>query len=81
MRCITLTETANGNTLQASEDVAACAPNQLVLVSYQEFLALPRSPFVMSVEDGAALSGMIILVWVGAMIFRWFIRTLQDRGE
>lgn len=39
------------------------------------------SPFVMSVADGALLSGAIISVWVSALIFRSFIRTVLGRNN
>lgn len=40
-----------------------------------------RSPFTMSVADGAQLSGLILSVWVSAAIFRWFIAAVRNRGE
>lgn len=40
-----------------------------------------RSPFSMSVDDGAALSMLIIGVWVSAAIFKWLARVVSDKGD
>lgn len=37
-------------------------------------------PFHMSAEDGAALGGLIVSVWVSAFIVRALIRTVRDKG-
>lgn len=39
------------------------------------------SPFSMSVQDGAALSMLIISVWVSAAIFKWLARVVSDKGD
>lgn len=38
-------------------------------------------PFSMSVQDGALLSGLIVSVWVSALVFRYFIRMVRNPGE
>lgn len=40
-----------------------------------------NSPFVMSVEDGAILSGLILGVWLVAFIGRMFIRAVWDSTD
>jgi hypothetical protein len=42
---------------------------------------LASSPFVMSVADGALLSGLIVSVWVSAAIWRWATRALGNKGD
>lgn len=42
---------------------------------------LAVSPFSMSVADGVTLSGLILSVWVSALVFRWFIAALRGKGE
>lgn len=41
----------------------------------------PVGPLSMSVQDGAALSMLIISVWVSAAIFKWLARVVSDRGD
>lgn len=79
MLCVELLPASQGNTLQVSSDVPSCGPNQLVLVSYQEFTSIPKSPFVMSVADGAELSSLILLVWLAGASARWAIRALSSK--
>lgn len=45
-----------------------------------EFPPAP-SPFVMSVQDGLQLSGLILVVWVAAAVFRWLIRVVWSGSE
>lgn len=49
----------------------------LVLVSAQEAV----SPFVLTAEQGAQISGAILLVWAAAFGFRMLIRQLSNRSE
>lgn len=39
------------------------------------------SPFVMSVADGAALSSLIVSVWVAGLIFRSFIKAVKPSND
>ena len=62
---------------KAFAQTVECAGACTVTVVHQLNLA----PFAMSVEDGALLSGLILSVWISALVFRFFIRTLRDKGE
>lgn len=79
MRCVAVDGTTG--VLTATEDTS-CTGSQFVLLTQSELDFYTASPFRMSVADGAALSGLIILVWVSAYYFRAIIRSLfVDAGE
>lgn len=73
MKCIAVD--AETGALTATEDTA-CTGSQFVLLTQSELDTYTASPFRMSVEDGATLSGLIISVWVSALIGRWLIRVI-----
>lgn len=44
-------------------------------------LSATPSPFVMSVQDGLQLSGLILAVWAAAAVVRWLVRVVSQRGD
>jgi len=48
-----------------------------VIATPAEYAAMASSPFNLSLEDGAALSALLVAVWVVAYCVRALIRTLD----
>jgi hypothetical protein len=78
MKCIAV----DGGTgaVTATED-ASCTGSQFVLLTQSELDVYMASPFRMSVADGAALSGLILAVWVSALVGRFLIRVVRSDAE
>lgn len=75
MHCATVVKGA----LVVGPSVAGpCADGELVLYTQYEFFQNTSSPFRLSVADGAAVSALIVSVWVAAAIWRWMIRAVYS---
>lgn len=61
------------------ESVADPCTGFLVLTP-AEYAALSHNPFILSVEDGALISGAIAAVWASAWCLRALARTLRTDG-
>lgn len=64
-------------------DQFTCRPsvNTYVYPVHLQCEVLTKSPFVMSVADGAQLTGLILAVWASAYAFRMLINVVRDKGE
>lgn len=58
-----------------------CGPDQYVLLTPSEMDANTANPFRLSVADGAAVSGLIIAVWVAAHYWRALIRAISADAD
>jgi hypothetical protein len=78
MRCIEV-DSGTG-ALMATADTS-CTGSQFVLLTQSELDFYTVSPFRLSVADGAAVSGLIIAVWVAAFYWRALVRALFSDAD
>lgn len=60
------------NALDLSAEGATCTSSQYVVMKSQEFDTFTASPFRLTVAQGGAISGAILLLWAAA----WGIRQM-----
>lgn len=78
MRCVTV-DVGTGALIATGDET--CAGSQFVLLTQSELDFYTASPFRLSVADGAAVSGLIIAVWVAAHYWRVMSRALFSDGD
>lgn len=87
MRCGTVSTfyaftTASGttrkvvNALDLSAEGATCTGSQYVVMNQAEFDTLTASPFRLTVQEGGAISGAILLAWAAGWGIRQVTRVL-----
>lgn len=76
MRCVAVDP---GTGALSATSATTCSGTEYVLLTQGELDLRTASPFVMSLADGAALSGAIVSVWVSALIVRALARVLFER--
>lgn len=64
------------NALDLSAEGASCTGSQYVVMSSQEFATLTASPFRLTVAEGGAIAGGILLLWAAAWGVRAVARVL-----
>lgn len=72
MRCVAV---AADGTMVATA-ATSCTGSEFVLVTQGELDFYTASPFRLSVGDGAALSGLILGVWVSGLVVRYLVRVI-----
>jgi hypothetical protein len=77
MRCVVIA--ADGS--MTATGASTCTGSEFVLLTQSELDFYTASPFRMSVADGAALSGLIVGVWVTALICRTWSRAIWGDAE
>lgn len=60
------------NALDLSAEGATCTGSQYVVVNQTEFDTLTASPFRLTIAEGGAIAGAILLAWAAG----WGVRTL-----
>lgn len=78
MRCVAV-DPGTGVLTATSDET--CTGSQFVLLTQSELDLYTASPFRLSVADGAAVSGLIIAVWVAAHYWRALTRALFSDGD
>ena len=88
MRCATVTTiyaftgtgitrgTYTGLTVGA-EGVTSCTAAQYVVLRQTEYENAIASPFRLTLEEGGAIAGAILLLWAVAFGIRWAIRAMH----
>lgn len=77
-QCAQWVSTSVGTVLtQASGDPCT----SVVVMTPAEYAAMSSSPFNLSFEDAALVSGAVVAVWGAAWVFKALILTLKDDGE
>lgn len=61
----------------AGPDASACLPGQFVVLTMAEFDQYTASPFRLTLEEGGAIAGAVLLVWSVAWAFRQVIHVLR----
>lgn len=59
------------------EGVATCTAAQYIVMTNAEFQLATSSPFRLTLAEGGAISGAILLVWAGGWAFRQLVRLLR----
>jgi hypothetical protein len=77
MRCVVVA----GDGSMTATGASSCTGSEFVLLTQSELDFYTASPFRMSVADGAALSGLIVGVWVTALICRYWARVVFGDAE
>lgn len=76
--------TQPGKPVVFAYEAEACGSGELRLYSSAEVDSLTASvgnPFVLSVADGIAISGLIVGVWVAAFVIRALIRAVNPSND
>ena len=66
----------NGSTIQVL-NTAPCAVNELVLVTAAEYATANASPFILTIAEGASISGAIALVWAVAWGYKQLMKSVN----
>lgn len=64
--------------LTIGADTTACTASQLVVMTQNELDNYVASPFRLSVAEGGAISGAILLLWALAFGVRQIVRMLRE---
>lgn len=78
MRCVSIDE---GTGAVVATTATSCTGSEFVLLTQSELDLYTASPFRLSVADGAAVSGLIIAVWVAALYWRSLVRALSADAD
>lgn len=60
-----------------AEGVATCTAAQYIVLTNAEFDQATASPFRLTLAEGGAISGAILLIWASGWAFRQLVRLLR----
>lgn len=60
-----------------SEGAASCGVGQYIVLQQSEYENAIASPFRLTLEEGGAIAGAILLVWALGFGIRWAARAIQ----